>query len=151
MWLLHFLPDTLLAFVVNAVFLIGVAATIITCFLLKYLVRLMPALAPHTFVAQIISVAVLLTGVYFKGGYAAEQAWRDRVAEMQAKVAAAEAESKEANTKLEKKIKEKTKIIQGRQVVVKQYIDREVTKYDKGCVIPQSFVKAHNDSAEKTK
>jgi hypothetical protein len=73
------------------------------------------------------------------------------VEEMQARVAAAEAESQAANSKLEKKTAQKIQALQGRQVIVRQYIDREVTKYDNQCVIPKSFVKAHNDSAERTK
>ena len=151
MWLLHFLPDSLLAFIVDAVLLAGVLATLITCFLLKHLIRLVPTLAPHVKIAQIASVLLLLSGVYFKGGYSSEMAWRERVREMEARVAAAEAESKQANVKLEKKSAEKVKVIQGRQVVVKQYIDREVTKYDNQCVIPEAFVKAHNQSAEAPK
>ena len=79
MWLLHFLPDAYLAFIVDAVLILGVAATVLTCFLLKYVVRLMPALAPHVFLAQAVSIAVLLAGVYFKGGYATEMIWREQI------------------------------------------------------------------------
>ena len=151
MWLLHFLPDAYLAFIVDAVLLLGIVATILTCFLLKYVVRLMPALAPHVFVAQAVSIAVFLVGVYFKGGYSTEMLWRERVREVEAKLVEAEKASAKANEKLEKKIKEKTKVIQGRQVIVKQYIDREVTRYDNQCRIPEPFVKAHNDAAETPK
>lgn len=154
MWLLHFLPDAFLAFVVNAVLIAGVVATVLTCFLLKHLIRLVPALAPHIKIAQIASIVVLLSGVYFKGGYSAEMAWRERVAEVEARVAAAEQQSKEATVKVEKKIVEKVKVIQGREVVVKQYIDREVVKYDTKfapggqCELPKEFIRAHNSAAE---
>ena len=148
MWLLHFLPDSYLAFIVNAVLLLGLIATVLTCFLLKYLVRLIPALAPNVFVAQVVSVAVFLCGVYFKGGYSTEMIWRERVREVEEKLAQAEKESKLATEKLEKKAREKVQVIQGRQVIVKQYIDREVTKYDNQCRIPEPFVRAHNNAAE---
>lgn len=148
MWLLHFLPDSYLAFIVDAVLLLGLIATILTCFLLKYVVRLIPALAPNVFVAQVVSVAVFLCGVYFKGGYSTEMIWRERVREVEAKLEAAEKESQLATAKLEKKSREKVQVIQGRQVIVKQYIDREVTKYDNQCRIPEPFVKAHNDAAK---
>lgn len=151
MWLLHFLPDSLLAFIVDAVLIAGILATVVTGFLLKYLIRVMPALSPHVRMAQIISVAVLLTGVYFKGGYSTEMQWRERVREVEEKLAIAEAEARDANAQLEKKSQQKIKVIQGRQVIVKQYIDREVTRYDSQCVIPESFVKAHNDAAEAPK
>lgn len=148
MWLLHFLPDSYLAFIVDAVLILGVVATVVTCFLLKYLIRLIPALAPHIFVAQVASVAVLLSGVYFKGGYSAEMAWRERVREVEARLALAEEESKIANEKLSKKTHDQVKIIQGRQVIVKQYIDREITRYNDQCRIPEPFIRAHNDAAE---
>lgn len=148
MWLLHFLPDAFLAFVVNAVLIAGVVATVLTCFLLKHLIRLVPTLAPHIKIAQIASIVVLLSGVYFKGGYSSEMAWRERVAEMQARVAAAEEESKTANEKIEVKGKEKIKIIREKGLIIKQYVDREITKYDNTCVIPNEVVRAHNAAAE---
>lgn len=151
MFILHFLPDSYLAFIVDAVLLLGLIATVVTCFLLKYLIRLIPALAPHVFVAQVVSVAVFLCGVYFKGGYSTEMIWRERVREVEAKLEAAEKESQAATAKLEKKSREKVKVIQGRQVIVKQYIDREVTKYDNQCRIPEPFVRAHNNAAEAPK
>ena len=77
------------------------------------------------------------------------QAWLDRVKEMEAKVAKAEEESKSANEKINDKTeKVREKIVQ-KQVLVKQYIDREVTKYDNTCVIPKEFVEAHNKAAIK--
>jgi len=148
MWLLHLLPDAFLAFVVDAVLLAGILATVVTCFLLKHLIRLVPALAPHIKIAQIISVVVLLSGVYFKGGYSSEMAWRERVREMEAKVAQAEKQSQAANQQLAAKGKEKIKIIREKGIIIKQYVDREVARYDNACVIPREVVRAHNAAAE---
>lgn len=147
MFILHLLPDSFLAFVVDAVLLAGILSTLVTCFLLKYLIRLLPALAPHIKIAQIVSVAVLVAGVYFKGGYSTEMAWRERVEEMEAQVAAAQAESKSATDKIETQGKEKIKIIREKGMIIKQYVDREVTKYDNTCVIPSAVVNAHNAAA----
>lgn len=148
MWLLHFLPDSLLAFIVDAVLIAGVLATVLTCFLLKHLIRLVPTLAPHVKIAQIASVLLLLAGVYFKGGYSAEMAWRERVREVEARVAEAEAEAQAANKKLDNSGKQKVKIIREKGVIIKQYVDREVTKYDATCKIPQEVVRAHNAAAK---
>jgi hypothetical protein len=138
----------LLAFVVDAVLLAGVLATVLTCFLLKHLIRIIPTLAPHVKIAQIISVVLLLSGVYFRGGYSSEMAWRERVREMEVRVAAAEQQSQEANAKIDTQGKEKIKIIREKGVIIKQYVDREVTKYDNTCVIPKEVVRAHNAAAE---
>ena len=151
MWLLHFLPDAFLAFIVNAVLVLGVLGTILSFFVINPILRWFPPLSKYVTLAQIASLVVLTAGVYFKGGYSTEMMWRERVREMEAKVAQAEAESKEANAKLDKKSADKVKVIQGKQIIVKQYIDREVAKYNDKCEIPKAFVDAHNQSAEAPK
>lgn len=154
MWLLHFLPDSFLAFVVNAVLVAGVISTLLTCFFLKYVVRLIPAFAPHIKIAQIISVAVLLAGVYFRGGYSTEMLWRERVAEVEARLAAAAEESRAENVKIETRIVKKTEYITRRGQDIIQYVDREIVKYDNKfgpggiCEIPTEFIQAHNRAAE---
>lgn len=147
MFILHLLPDSLLSFIVDAVLLAGVLSTLLTCFLLKHVIRLIPALSPHVKIAQIISVLLLLSGVYFKGGYSSEMAWRERVTEMEAKVAAAEQQSQAANVVIDKKGTEKIRIIREKGEIIKQYVDREITKYDNTCVIPNEVVRAHNAAA----
>jgi hypothetical protein len=147
MFILHLLPDSLLSFIVDAVLLAGVLSTLLTCFLLKHVIRLIPALSPHVKIAQIISVLLLLSGVYFKGGYSSEMAWRERVTEMEARVAAAEQQSQAANVVIDKKGTEKIRIIREKGEIIKQYVDREITKYDNTCVIPNEVVRAHNAAA----
>lgn len=151
MWLLHFLPDSLLHFVVNAVLVAGIAGSFLFFVVLNRFLRFIPALAPYYTLGQIVSAVLLVAGVYFRGGMAAEDTWRERVREMEQKVAAAEVAAKQANDKLAAKSEERVKIIRQRGELVRQYIDREVVKYDSQCVIPQEFVRAHNDAAERVK
>ena len=151
MWLLHFFSDGFIEFIVHTVLILGITGTVLTFVVLNRVLLLMPFLAPYYQALRAISVIFLVGGIYLEGGYSAEMQWRERVREMEARVAAAEAESLVANARLEKKSAEKIKVIQGRQVVVKQYIDREVKKYDNQCVIPDAFIRAHNDSAEAPK
>jgi hypothetical protein len=95
--------------------------------------------------------------VYWRGGYAVEQEWRERVAEVEARVAAAEAQSKEENVKIVTKVMTKTQVIRTRGADIVKYVDREIVRYDekfaKGgiCEIPQEFIKAHNSAAEAPK
>jgi hypothetical protein len=98
---------------------------------------------------QIGSVLAIIFGTFMSGAIYDNEAWLDRVKEMEAKVAKAEEESKVANEKIDNKVLQaKEKIVQ-KQVVVKQYIDREVTKYDNTCVIPKEFIEVHNKAAIK--
>ena len=142
MWILKWLPD----WIFYAIFLAGLIG-----FALTYLFKYIPV--PFIFVyrkpIQIFSVLAIIFGTFMSGAIYDNQAWLDRVKEMEAKVAKAEEESKSANEKINDKTeKVREKIVQ-KQVLVKQYIDREVTKYDNTCVIPKEFVEAHNKAAIK--
>ena len=146
MWILNFIPDTFLHMAIFAII-----ATGIVLYMASFFLVLFPVLVPYKKLFNILSLFFIIIGVYFAGGYGTEMEWRKRVQDMQAKVAKAEEQSKQANTKLDNKAQQKVKIIREKGLVVKQYIDREVTKYDNQCVIPKEFVKAHNDSAEAPK
>ena len=148
MWMLSFIPDAFLAHVVNTILIVGAVATFLSYFVINRVLRWFPPLAPYLTFIQLVSAAILLAGVYFKGSYQTEAEWRARVAEVEAKVAQAEAESKQANDKLAKKGADRVRVIKERGLVVKQYIDREVVKYDETCKIPDAVVKAHNAAAK---
>lgn len=147
MWLLHFFSDGFIQFIVHAVLAIGIVGTVLTFGLLNRVLRLMPVLAPYYQALRAISVIFLVGGIYLEGGYSTEMAWRERVREMEAKVAAAEQQSQAANDQLNQKGQQKVKIIREKGQVIKQYIDREITRYDNSCVIPPEVVKAHNAAA----
>lgn len=146
MWILHFLPDTLILWFCNILLLTGVALTVAGLYAHR-----IPVVWQYQLPFKVLGIALLTLGVYFRGGYAVEAEWRERVQTVEARLAAAEQAGAEATARLEKKSQEKVRVIQGQQVVVKQYIDRVVKRYDSSCVIPSEFVKAHNDSAERAK
>jgi len=151
MWILHFIPDSLIQLVIQIILASGLILTVLTTVGKPLLKFVYPPATQFLGILQFFSVLVLIIGVFFEGGYATEMEWRHRVEEMQAKVEDAEAKSKEASAQINAKVVTKTKVVHERGQVVRQYIDREVTKYDSQCVIPDVFIKAHNDSAEAPK
>ena len=152
MWILHFLPDALILWICNIVLLAGILLTATAFF-----IRRIPVINQYRIPAQVLGIALLVIGVYWRGGYAIEMEWRERVAEVEARVAAAEAKSAEENVKIVTKVVTKTQVIRTRGETITKYIDREIVKYDekfaKGgmCEIPQEFIKAHNSAAEAPK
>ena len=152
MWILHFLPDSVILWTCNIVLLAGVLLTV-TAFFIKRI----PVINQYRTPAQVLGIALLVLGVYWRGGYAVEQEWRERVAEVEAKVAAAEAQSAEENVKIVTKVMTKTQVIRTRGETITKYIDREIVRYDEKfapggqCEIPQEFIKAHNSAAEAPK
>jgi len=152
MFILHFLPDALILWICNIVLLAGVLLTVAAFFIQR-----IPIINQYRTPAQVLGIALLVLGVYWRGGYAVEQEWRERVAAVEARVAAAEAQSREENTKIVTKVVTKTQVIRTRGADIVKYVDREIVRYNekfaKGgiCEIPQEFIKAHNSAAEAPK
>jgi hypothetical protein len=149
MWILNFLPDWIFHLIVLA----GLAGLVLSTFLLKWI----PLVSQYKLPVQIGSIVALIVGIWFEGGISNEHKWLERVAELEAKIAVAEAQSKQENVKIVEKVVKKTEYITRRGQDIVQYVDREIVKYDEKfkpggvCEIPKEFIKAHNDAAEQPK
>jgi uncharacterized coiled-coil protein SlyX len=127
MWLLSFLPDSMLMYIVNTVLVVGAISFFLAFFVLHKILNKFPALAPYHLIIQIVSVVLLVSGIYFKGGYNTEMSWRERVKEAEAKVAAVEQQSQELNDQLEEERKKKQQVKVEYYTTVKTQI-KEVEK-----------------------
>jgi len=152
MWILHFLPDALILWFCNILLVVGLVLTVAGFFAHR-----IPVIWQYQLPFKVLGIALLVLGVYFRGGYAVEAEWRERVAEVEAKLKVAEEKSTATNQKIDTVAKEKIRVIRGQTQIVRQYIDREVVKYDTKflpggqCEIPKEFIEAHNKSAERAK
>jgi uncharacterized coiled-coil protein SlyX len=142
MWILQWLPWWLF-YVVLALGLVGLVVT--------YLLKFIPLPIIHVYKTplQIVSIILVVIGVYMLGSIANERAWQARIKELEVKLAQAEAEGAKENIKIVEKVVVQQKIVRERGQNIVQYVDREVVKYDTRCEIPQPFVDAHNRAAEK--
>ncbi len=148
MWILHLLPDAFIAWIVNIILIAGALITVAGFF-----VRFVPFVNTYRIPVQIAGILLLITGVYFEGGYSTEIAWRERVREAEAKVAKAEKLSAETNTQVITKLVTRTRVIhdQGQDIV--NYIDREVVRnqaviqFVENCPIPSVIISTHNAAA----
>ena len=170
MWLLSLLPDTLLMYIVNMILIVGVISFVLAFFVLHKILNKIPGLSKYALMFQIVSALLLTAGIYFKGGYSTEMMWRDRVKELEAKVAAAEAESKQENVVVQEKIIKQKEFIKGKTEYITKYIDKletkeiikevqgpervrveEVIKYIESCPVPKELIDIHNDAATLNK
>ena len=148
MWILHFLPDAFIAWIVNTILIAGALTTVAGFF-----VKFIPFVNTYRIPLQITGIMLLTVCVNFKGGYSTEMAWRERVREAEAKVAAAEKLSAETNTQVITKLVNNTKIIREKGQDIVSYIDREVVrnqeviKYVEICPIPSIIIDTHNAAA----
>ena len=155
MWILHFLPDSLLEIIIYSILGLGFAATVISLVFINPLLRFFPTLAATYRLIQLVSVAVFLLGVYLWGGFSTEMQWRDRVAELEKKLAVAEQQSQKQNEVVKEKVIYRDRVIKERGETQIQYVDREVVrreeivKYIEQCPVPKVIVDEHNKAAMK--
>ena len=161
MWVLSVLPE----WIIHSIFSLGVLGTIA-----GFVLGFIPVVRTYKLPIQIISILLLVFGVYLEGGLADNKEWQLRVKEMEAKVAQAEAQSANKNVEIQEKIVETTKIVKekGRDII--KYIDKwntkevikevegperikreEVIKYIESCPVPKEIIDIHNQATELNK
>ena len=106
MFILELIPDDIIIFAVGGLITLGIIGIIV-----EHVIYYMPPLIPYRFPIKIISNIILIIGIYFAGVTETEKVWKNRVAEIQAKLIIAEANSQNINTIIQEKIVEKTKIV----------------------------------------
>lgn len=144
MWILEWLPS----WIFYVILFIGLVGFLVT-YLLKFVP--IPALYMYRTPIQIVSVILIVFGVYMAGSIANNEAWEAKVKEVEAKLAEAEAQGARETIKIVEKVVVQEKIIRERGQNTVQYIDREVVKYDNKCEIPPPFIEAHNKAAGGSK
>ena len=148
MWILSILPEA----AIHTIFGLGILGTIA-----GFVLGFIPFVKTYKLAIQVISLLVLVLGVYLEGGLADYKEWELKVAEMQVKVAEAEAKSATANVEVQEKIVEKTKVIREKGKDIIKYIDKEVVKkeevikYIENCPVPKEIIDLHNQAAELNK
>lgn len=142
-WMLSLIPDAVLNWLYWGIILAG-----LTGLFAGWLGRWIPFYGNYVKFLKPAGIALLVLGVWLRGGYDTEMAWRAKVAEAQDKVAKAEEASKEANTKLEEERKKKQKVRTEYITTVKERIVREAQIIDAECKVAPEAIKDLNDAAK---
>ena len=146
MWYLSLLPSI----VFHAILTAGLLFIFISMVL-----KVVPFISTYYIPIRIVGFVLFVAGVYFEGGLGIQAEMLNRIKEMEAKVAAAEAESKQVNVKIQEKVVYKQQIVREKGAEVIKYIDREIVKYDTKfapggiCELPKEFFIAHNEAAKE--
>ena len=144
MWLLSFIPDSIIYGFVTTIFYAGVV-----CSLLGFIFNF-GFLAPYRMIVQVVGILLLVAGVYFKGGYEVEIKWRARVAEVEKKVAIAEQKAKDATGKIQIKVVEKIKIVKQNVEKTKVVIQKEKEVINRECKLNDTAIQIYNQSVTNT-
>jgi hypothetical protein len=109
----------------------------------------LPFVGTYTTIIKIVSIILFCIGLYWKGGYSVEEDWRQRVAEMEEKVRIAEEKSKEVNTVIETKYKDRVKKITETRNVIVEKIKINEKIIDAKCELDSAVISILNEAAKK--
>jgi len=139
-WMLQLIPDSIFVWITYALFLTG-----IVLYIASKLVTILPVIGRYKLGAELLGIAVLIVSAYFYGGIG----YREMIADLKARVAVAEKQSKDANATLEKKtqqhLKEIKEVRNENKKIIRETVGRQI---DSQCVLPRSAVSLH-DSASR--
>ena len=147
MWQLAFLwsliPDWLITVMVNGLIVVGLVGISAS-----WIARWVPYFNLYRGPIQAIGVVCLVLGVYFKGGADVERSWRERVKDLEAKVAIAEKQSAEANKKLSDQLSQNKKLTQEVKNANQAAIRANAEKINAECRVPDVAIELLNNSAQ---
>jgi hypothetical protein len=144
MWVLSFVPDAVLHLVIFGIMITGIGI-----YAISFFTRFIPPLIPYSGITRIIGTILMVGGVYFYGSYATEISWRNKVSELETKVAASEAESKKTNIQIQKVYVDKVKIVKETQVVIQERIKEVEKRIDSQCTVDTEVINILNEAAKR--
>jgi hypothetical protein len=143
--MLQFLPDSLILWFCNILLLLGLVLTV-----LGFFVHKIPFLYQYQLPFKVVGIALLVAGVYFRGGYEIEMTWRERVSKLENDLQAAQQESAKVNVVFRDKVVYRDKIIREQGQTLVEYVDREVVRtITPECNnLPMELIEVHNRAAK---
>lgn len=138
-----FVPDWLITILVNGLIIVGLVGVSAS-----WIARWVPYFNMYRGPIQLIGIVCLVLGVYFKGGADVERSWRERVRDLEAKVAIAEQQSAEANKRLSDQLTQNKKLTQEVKNANQAAIRANAGKINAECRVPDVAISLHNSASK---
>lgn len=126
----------------------GIIAAGLTGLFSGWIGKFIPFYGKYIKFLQPIGIALLVLGVWLRGGYDTEMAWRAKVAEAEAKVEKAEIASKDANKEIKTVYVDKVRTVKDTQIVIKERIKEVEKRIDAECKVDPEAIRILNDAAK---
>jgi hypothetical protein len=141
MWLLQLIPSSWLSFMAVAILVAG-----IVLFFAGKIFKHLPFFRKYNLPMRVIGFILLLLGAYFNGGLGVELEYRERIAEMEQRIAVAEAKSQEENVQIIEKIVTETKIVKEDTAETTYLIEQMKEQINKkGCELSPDVIELYNE------
>lgn len=145
-WVINLIPTSVLIWIINIVILAG-----ITGIIAGWLGRWIPFYGNYAKFLKPLGIVLLVFGIYCRGGYDTEMAWRDKVAKLEDQVKESETKSKETNTVIQKVYVDRVKKVKEVQIVIKERIKEVEKRIDAECKVAPEAISILNDAAKLRK
>ena len=145
-WIFSIIPDAVLNWVYWGIIALGV-----TGMFAGWFSKFIPVYRRYIGFIKPVGIALVILGVWLRGGYDTEMAWRSKVKEAEARVAAAEAKSQETNVVVQKVYVDRVKKVKELQVVYKDRIKEIEKQIDAECKVAPEAISILNDAAKLRK
>ena len=139
----NLIPDWLITVLVNGLVIVGLVGVCAA-----WIARWIPYFNMYRGPIQLIGIVCLVLGVYFKGGADVEQAWRERVAKLEAQIAVAEKQSAESNKRLSDQLAQNKKLTQEVKNANQASIRANAEKINAECRVPDVAIGLHNSASQ---
>ena len=142
-FLFSLLPDSLVIWCIHLLTLAGLLGYLAASFLGR-----IPVISSYATPIKIVSIVALVAGVYFEGSSSNEQAWRQRVAELESQVKMAEIKAEKTNEQVRIEYRDRVKVVHDTQVVVQEKIKEVEKVIDAKCEVDPSAIDILNRAAQ---
>lgn len=140
-WMLSLLPDSWIEFITYAIVSLG-----LLLYILSKLVSWIPLIKNYKLPLELVGVILYGAGAYYAGGYGVEKIWRERVAEVEAKVQELEGRQAEVVKVIETKVITKVKTVEVVKEVIKKEIEYREKEINANCDVSPAAIEMFNKS-----
>ncbi len=142
-WMWSLIPTSVLYWIINLIIVTGAIGLVA-----GWLGRWIPWFGMYARLLKPIGILLLVLGVWMRGGYDTEMAWRAKVEALEARVKESEQKSRDANSKLASAVKERDRAIQGAVAAARGTIRQEAAAIDRECRLDPKIVPLLNQLAD---
>lgn len=144
MWLLNFVPEELIRWVIHGIVALGATMYLASTFVKMLTSRLAPGIAATAMGIRLLGAAMLIAGIYFEGGHGVEMEWRHRVDEMQQRVQQAQQASATATAALEQAQRDRAQAIAQTTTLMQSRIQAQRTQINNACRVDPAAIDLYN-------
>lgn len=142
MWILSWIPD----FIFHIIVIVGILG-IVASFFFSFI----PFISQYKLPLQVVSIIILVFGVFFEGAISNNNSWLLKVKDMEKRIAEAETQSAEANGKLISEMAKKQQELNRAQDELRKRIRDNSETINAECKISNNTIGILNDAIKGTK